>query len=263
MINRLLFAVIPLLLVLGLWPASAQQRVDFERQRFDRSRFQRDPTQRPESPSLSTPEAPADPSPPAPPPAREGPEFSFSESPPPTQAPASTGFQGPNATTNARPPFGRPGIDPALQTLIDSPKLDGLPTRIYQDPRDVERLLELQKETGACIFLAFTNPFVNSEKGLFNWYKKHVAGTMAWRRAMRYYLQVEITLPGKKEAQELAAKYNVTKTPVFLVLKPGSTHHGRFWPFVKNPGEDMKLKDIEAILQELKAASTPAYADLF
>jgi hypothetical protein len=80
---------------------------------------------------------------------------------------------------------------------------------------------------------------------------------------MRYYLQMEITLPGKKDAQELARKYGITKTPALLVIRPDSARAGRFWPFVKNPGEDMKLKEMDVILKELKATSTPAYAELF
>jgi hypothetical protein len=86
---------------------------------------------------------------------------------------------------------------------------------------------------------------------------------MSFRKAMRYYLQLEIILPGKKDAQELAAKYKVTKTPALLIIKPDSSFPGRFWPFVKNPGEGMKLEEMPAILEMLKAASTPAYADLF
>ena len=158
---------------------------------------------------------------------------------------------------------GGASVDPALQALIDAPHFDGLPTKISKDPRDHEELLALQKQTGACLFLYFKNPYVTSESGLCGWYEKHVAGDMGWRKAMRYYLQMEITLPGKQDAQELAALYRVTKTPALLVVQPGSTRPGRLWPFVKNPGEDMKLKEMDAILQELKAASTPAYAELF
>ena len=257
-----------LLAVLFLAASASAQRIEFQRQKFDRSRFERPAAAvRPDlpepepAPAFSAP-APAAPAPaePAFPPPTSSPATEFSSGD--TDAgtpPADGGSNAPESSWTPRPP----AVDPALQALIDSPHFDGLPTKISKDPRDHEELLALQKQTGACLFLYFKNPNVTSESGLCGWYEKHVAGDMGWRKAMRYYLQMEITLPGKKDAQELAALYRVTKTPALLVVQPGSTRPGRLWPFEKNPGEGMKLKEMDAILQELKAASTPAYADLF
>ncbi|HOO20189.1 MAG TPA: hypothetical protein PLJ99_02480 [Kiritimatiellia bacterium] len=257
-----------LLAVLFLAASASAQRIEFQRQKFDRSRFERPAAAvRPDlpepepAPAFSAP-APAAPAPaePAFPPPTSSPATEFSSGD--TDAgtpPADGGSNAPESSWTPRPP----AVDPALQALIDSPHFDGLPTKISKDPRDHEELLALQKQTGACLFLYFKNPNVTSESGLCGWYEKHVAGDMGWRKAMRYYLQMEITLPGKKDAQELAALYRVTKTPALLVVQPGSTRPGRLWPFEKNPGEGMKLKEMDAILQELKAASTPAYADVF
>ncbi len=257
-----------LLAVLFLAASASAQRIEFQRQKFDRSRFERPAAAvRPDlpepepAPAFSAP-APAAPAPaePAFPPPTSSPATEFSSGD--TDAgtpPADGGSHSQGSSWTPRPP----AVDPALQALIDSPHFDGLPTKISKDPRDHEELLALQKQTGACLFLYFKNPNVTSESGLCGWYEKHVAGDMGWRKAMRYYLQMEITLPGKKDAQELAALYRVTKTPALLVVQPGSTRPGRLWPFEKNPGEGMKLKEMDAILQELKAASTPAYADVF
>lgn len=257
-----------LLAVLFLAASASAQRIEFQRQKFDRSRFERPAAAvRPDlpepepAPAFSAP-APAAPAPaePAFPPPTSSPATEFSSGD--TDAgtpPADGGSNAPESSWTPRPP----AVDPALQALIDSPHFDGLPTKSSKDPRDHEELLALQKQTGACLFLYFKNPNVTSESGLCGWYEKHVAGDMGWRKAMRYYLQMEITLPGKKDAQELAALYRVTKTPALLVVQPGSTRPGRLWPFEKNPGEGMKLKEMDAILQELKAASTPAYADVF
>jgi len=257
-----------LLAVLFLAASASAQRIEFQRQKFDRSRFERPAAAvRPDlpepepAPAFSAP-APAAPAPaePAflPPTSSPATEFSSGDTDAGTP-PADGGSNAPESSWTPRPP----AVDPALQALIDSPHFDGLPTKISKDPRDHEELLALQKQTGACLFLYFKNPNVTSESGLCGWYEKHVAGDMGWRKAMRYYLQMEITLPGKKDAQELAALYRVTKTPALLVVQPGSTRPGRLWPFEKNPGEGMKLKEMDAILQELKAASTPAYADVF
>lgn len=252
---------ISLLMVATLLPnPAAAQRVDFQRQRFDRSRFERPSAA--EQPDAPAP-APTEPVVPA--------SFSSDTAPQPAAdspswSPGGAMSTEPPASADSRPPAAsRYGVaaDPALEALIAAPLFEGLPTKVSKDPRDYDKLIDLQKETGACLFLYFKNPFVTSESGLCGWYEKKVAGDMAWRKAMRYYLQMEITLPGKKDAQELAATYRVTKTPALLIVQPGSTFPGRFWPFVKNPGEGMKLKEMDEIIAELKAASTPAYADLF
>jgi hypothetical protein len=261
---------IPAILLAALFLAAtaSAQRTEFQRQKFNRSRFERPAAAvRPDlpepepAPAFSAP-APAAPAPaePAFPPPTSSPATEFSSGDTDTGAPpAAEGSNSWGSSWTPRPP----AVDPALQALIDAPHFDGLPTKISKDPRDHEELLALQKQTGACLFLYFKNPYVTSESGLCGWYEKHVAGDMGWRKAMRYYLQMEITLPGKKDAQELAALYRVTKTPALLVVQPGSTRPGRLWPFEKNPGEGMKVKEMDAILQELKAASSPAYADLF
>lgn len=256
-----------LLAALFFLAASASaQRTEFQRQKFDRSRFERPAAAvRPDlpepepAPPAPAPAAPA-PAQPAFPPPTSSSSTALSSGAPAAGAPSSGG--GSNSWGSSWTPR-PPAVDPALQALIAAPHFDGLPTKVSKDPRDHEELLALQKQTGACLFLYFKNPFVSSESGLCGWYEKHVAGDMAWRKAMRYYLQMEITLPGKKDAQELARKYGITKTPAFLVIRPDSARPGRLWPFVKNPGEDMKLKEMDVILKELKAASTPAYADLF
>ncbi|MDY0145917.1 MAG: hypothetical protein RBS84_08040 [Kiritimatiellia bacterium] len=254
--------LVVLLAIATLLPHSvtAQDRVGFQRQKFDRSRFER-----PSAAELPNASAPA-PTEPAAPAAfsSDSPAQPASESP--AWTPRGTMPTEPAAFGDSRPPAASPygaAADPALQALIAAPKFEDLPTKTFKDPRDYDKLMEIQKETGACLFLYFKNPFVSSESGLCGWYEKHVAGDMSFRKAMRYYLQLEIILPGKKDAQELAAKYKVTKTPALLIIKPDSSFPGRFWPFVKNPGEGMKLEEMPAILEMLKAASTPAYANLF
>ncbi|MDD4118045.1 MAG: hypothetical protein PHI39_07510 [Kiritimatiellae bacterium] len=266
---------LPVLLLAALFLAASAsaQRTEFQRRKFDRSRFERPAAAvRPDLPepepapafSAPAPAAPAPAEPAFPPPAaspstESAPAETAAEDASAGAPPAAAGSNSWGSSWTPRPP----AVDPALQALIDAPHFDGLPTKISKDPRDHEELLALQKQTGACLFLYFKNPYVTSESGLCGWYEKHVAGDMGWRKAMRYYLQMEITLPGKQDAQELAALYRVTKTPALLVVQPGSTRPGRLWPFEKNPGEGMKVKEMDAILQELKAASTPAYAELF
>ncbi|NLG34244.1 MAG: hypothetical protein GX548_02700 [Lentisphaerae bacterium] len=266
MIRPALLPLAALLLALTTSGVLAQQRIEFQRRSFDRSRFQRtgptapDPAP-PAPPAPAAPAAPAaDPDPSAP----ESPEFSFSS---PASAPETPNAAAPAGEADGAAPaapyhsasrdFAPKPADP----LLENPQLDNIPTKWFNHPRDHDELLEIQKNTGACLLLYFKNPTVSNEKGLCNWFERRLATDIKWRRAMPFYLKLEITLPGNTPVRELAEKYRIHKTPALLVLKPGSAWPTRINLFRFNPRPE--LEDIETVIDALKKAATPGYQNLF
>jgi hypothetical protein len=223
-LQRPCIPALALLLLLGLSAASAQQRVEFERKPFDRSRFQRNAPQ------------PAD-------------------APEPAPAPLPP-------STNAAPAYAPP-VDPALAALVATPALDALPNRWHTHPRDHDELLQLQKETGACLLIYFKDVAHPQQKGLCSWYERAIAADVKWRRAMRNYLRLEIVLPGNNAARDLAAAYRATHTPALFVRTPNSTLPKRLMVFKFETGKRPEPIDVETVLDDLKARSTPAYQNLF
>ena len=199
---KIAFAFAAVLLAVGLPSAPAQQRADFERQRFDRSRFQRPAPGAPDAPAPAA-SAPAAPAPAAP-------EFSFSQ----PAAPAA----------DAAPPRSNAPPSAPASDLANNPRLDDIPTRWHTNPRNHDELLEIQKQTGACILIYFKDTVHPQQKGLCSWFERVIAADIKWRRAMRYYLKLEITLPGNNAAQELATKYRAGHTPAIVVLQIGRAH---------------------------------------
>jgi hypothetical protein len=256
------------LLILLAVPAAthAQQRADFQRQKFDRSRFDRPGQSAAPAPAPVPLTAPA-PSAPAPM-ATEPPAGEFSFSPPP--AAAAEGAAAPDpaapgdpAAAAPRPPSDiPPGASEAEKALIVAPKLDEIPTKWFTNPKDHDELLELQKQTGACILIYFKNLVNPQEKGLCSWFERGIATDIKWRKAMRHYLKLEITLPGNNAALELAAKYRAGRTPALFVLKPRSVPN-RLTVFQFTPGQRPELQDIDTVLEWLKARSTVFYQSLF
>ncbi|NLB64990.1 MAG: hypothetical protein GX803_00765 [Lentisphaerae bacterium] len=249
-IRRISF-VLALLVATG---ALAQQRMEFPRQKFDRSRFERaTPAAPPETPSAP---APAEPT--APPVATA--PFAQPSAPAPDAPPSSAAIDRPAAFA----PFpGAHSVSPEYKALIDNPKFDDVPKKVFKDYRDYDTVMQLQKETGACVLLYFQNPFEADEKGLCAWYEKRIATTMPWRKLMRNYIQLEITVTGRKEIKELVEKYRANKTPGIFIIQPGSDRGIRIWPFYKDYANQMRLKELDDVLKELKEASTPAYAQWF
>ena len=253
---------------LALTAAHAQQRVDFERKKFDRSRFDRpgQTTAAPATAPTAAPLAPATAS------------FATPSNPPPMPTEQSTAVSSTSDSTNtsifsadstlpSRPPAGATpyytGITPEEKAVIDAPLFDQLPTKDFNNAKDHEDLLALQKKTGACMIVYFKNPSVSNEKGLCSWYEKTVTTDIKWRKAMKYYLRLEIILPGNSLVQDLATRYRANKTPAVLVVKPGSTMPTRLKLFDYPNGSRPVPIGAETVLESLKAASTPAYQTLF
>lgn len=246
--SRTMFLGLSVLVSLATFAQAEPQRVEFQRQKFDRSRFDR-PGQA--VPAAQT--APAEPAEPVPPPPMVtekpvvgGGEFSFS-----TAGPAAA----PDAPPEARAD-GAPESGPA-------PLWDQVPSKWFDNAKDYEELVELQKTTRACLLLYFKNPSVPNEKGLCSWFEKTTMPDIAWRKAMKYYLKLEITLPGNSAARELAAKFRVGKTPTLLVVKPGGGLPMRVNVFEYAPNSRPKPIEVPLVIESLKARSTPGYMTLF
>ena len=298
---RMRIGIFLLLIVAGV-TASAQQRVEFQRQKFDRSRFERpDPSARPPTPTPTAPatatatpatipaaEAPAaepvgnlppassTPMPTEPPAASSGSSvFSYSNTASSTYS-SSTYSSTPAASTNtaifsanASLPSGPPpatypaDATPEERAAIDKPLVDLIPSKWFNDADEYPELLALQKKTGACILVYFKNPSVSNEKGLCSWFEKSITTDIDWRKAMKFFIKLEITMPGPSAVRDLCAQFKVTKTPAIFVVKPGSTMYSRIMVFEYPNGSRPQPIEVPLVLQNLKLRCTPAYQTLF
>ena len=276
--------------------APAQQRIEFPRQKFDRSRFERNDPSAPAAPAtaaepaaeppLAAPAAPAPESPPRLPPPPAAPavpvanpaSYTFSaDAPAPapvatptpvattsTSAPGAAIFSADAALPAGPPPVTYPaGITPEEKAAYDAPLFDQVPSKWYDNAKDFEELFALSKKSGACMVVYFKNFAISNEKGLCNWFEKVIGADIKWRKAMKYYIKLEINVPGNSVVEELMAKFRVVKTPAIFVVKPGSTMNTRIAVFDYVQGTRPEPRDIDAVLQTLKTASTPAYQTLF
>ena len=264
--------------------ASAQQRVEFQRQKFDRSRFER-PGQPAAPASAPAPAAepvgtfaPAAPAAlptevPATPPAAGGssvfsysnaPSSSWGSSPAPAASTNSAIFSADAPPLSGTPPATYPpGATPEEKAAIDAPLFDQVPSKWFNNAKDYPELLELQKKTGACMLVYFKNPSVPNEKGLCSWFEKSITTDIDWRKAMKYFIKLEITLPGPSAVRDLADLYKVSRTPAIFVVKPGSMLLARLMVFEYPTGGRPQPIDVPVVLEALKSRCNPAYQTLF
>ena len=257
--------------------AAAQQRIEFQRQKFDRSRFERAGQPAEPTPAPATLAPAAEPVGTWPPPAAaSAPAPMATEAPAPASSPA-TGFPteapaapaefgaAPGGAVRSGPPPSYPaGATPEERAAIDAPLFDQVPSKWFNNAKDYPELLELQKKTGACMLVYFKNPSVPNEKGLCSWFEKSITTDIDWRKAMKYFIKLEITLPGPSAVRDLVDQFRVTKTPAIFAVKPGDKMPFRLMVFTYPEGGGRPTPvEVPVVLEALRNRCTPAYQTLF
>ena len=257
--------------------AAAQQRIEFQRQKFDRSRFERAGQPAEPTPAPATLAPAAEPVGTWPPPApASAPAPMATEAPAPASSPA-TGFPteapaapaefgaAPGGAVRSGPPPSYPaGATPEERAVIDAPLFDQVPSKWFNNAKDYPELLELQKKTGACMLVYFKNPSVPNEKGLCSWFEKSITTDIDWRKAMKYFIKLEITLPGPSAVRDLVDQFRVTKTPAIFAVKPGDKMPFRLMVFTYPEGGGRPTPvEVPVVLEALRNRCTPAYQTLF
>jgi len=251
------------------------ERIKFQRQKFDRSRFDRTgttatPTPAPAPASVVVEEKA--------PPAEPTGNASWQGGSEPTGGSSwKTGAEptsGSNWQTGAEdndgaspsggppPPKFWPGATAEEIAAYHSPLWDEVPGKWFKKAKQFEELQALQKKTGACLIIYFKNPTVPNQKGLCNWYEKTVTKNMKWRKAMRHYIKLEIIQPGTKVTRALTEQMRANSSPNVTILHPGAPRGTRLKLFEFNPNSRPVPIEAENVLQQLKEASTPAYATI-
>ena len=239
-----------------VWSAEAQ-RVEFQRQKFDRSRFSRPGAVQEETVAVVETPAPAA-------------EIPAGEAGRPVYGGGQGGWnggeQGPQGNWS---PMGKLNADGKLSTgvpaeLAEKPKFELVPKKWFDKASEYEKAKELQKETGACILVYFKNPQDSSQKGLCNWFEKASSTYTKWRKALPYFIKVEITLPGNSETRALAETFGFKSTPAWYVVRPDAQFPKRL-PVIKYAagGKDPEPMPERELIPALHGLCPAAYDGLF
>ncbi len=140
---------------------------------------------------------------------------------------------------------------PAPQPEARVPELEW-----FRGASGYERALELQKATGADIFIVFYREDVDDEKGLYHWLKTKGFETALVHNALRDYIKVKVELNKKAHERLAIQEFSVKKTPAAFVVWPkGWSKRCTFFDW---NGNRPKLLSAEKMVEELKKNSSPA-----
>ncbi len=135
-----------------------------------------------------------------------------------------------------------------------------LPHRWFTHARGYEQAKELQKTTGADIFLYISHKSPPGAKGLCTWWENKGLKAGAVQRLLRHYIKVELQLPSDKDTRELVDRFKTWEGPSIYIMQPRDFSRSIF-VFEKVRGE-MTLKAPETLVELILEGSSPGYKDI-
>ncbi len=136
-----------------------------------------------------------------------------------------------------------------------------IPSRFLTRARGYEQALELQKETGADIFLYISHQTPSSARGLCNWWVNRGMRAGNVQRWLRHYIKVELPLPSDPETRAIAENFHLWEGPTIVIIQPNGRERS-IRVFDRDPGGRMQLKSPEEIVELIQANSSARYQDL-
>ena len=114
--------------------------------------------------------------------------------------------------------------------------------------------LELQKKTGADIFVVFYRDDLPNEKGLYAWMKTKGFESIPVHNALRDYIKVKVELNKKAHEKLASQEFNVKKSPATFVVWPNGW--SKRCSFFDWSNKQPQLLKPEEMVEELKKNSS-------
>lgn len=100
----------------------------------------------------------------------------------------------------------------------------------FQNGKGYAEALEIQKKTGADLFIYFARYSPSDQKGLCNWFEQRLLQNPTVEKSLREYVKVKFTFPLSKGDNAIAEKFGVNKCPALYVVQPSGMYQ-RVTPF--------------------------------
>ena len=142
-----------------------------------------------------------------------------------------------------------PAVNPPVQQKI--------PNSWFSKAKGFEKALELQKETGADIFVVFTRESPPNEKGLCQWFDSKGLNAQKVREFLRGYIKVSVPLPSNPDTQKMATDFDVRKCPAVFIVQPNGKRY--YCKVFEYPDGHPKVFPPETLIELFRARSSERY----
>lgn len=127
----------------------------------------------------------------------------------------------------------------------------------FQNGKGYAEALEIQKATGADLFVYFARYSPSDQKGLCHWFEGKALQHPAVEKHLRGYLKVKFTFPLGKDDQAIADRFRVNKCPAVFVVQTNGWS-GRV-PVFDWPNNQPELVPAERLIPLIRQKSGPRY----
>jgi len=146
---------------------------------------------------------------------------------------------------------------PGLVAPAGASDLFDVPSKWFKQADGFEEALQVQKETGADLFIYFRRMIPEDQKGLCRWFEKRGLKKSTVSRYLRDYIKVEVTLPSNDEDEKVAERFEIGYCPVVVILQPsGWRNYCRPFDWPQNKPQ---LKQPDELIELFRANSSAAY----
>lgn len=90
----------------------------------------------------------------------------------------------------------------------------------FDGEKGYREALEIQKASGADIFIYFYNHDEKDEKGLCSWWEQRGMQEGKVAKLLEGYIKVKVAVPVRKKEEPTFSNFRVNKTPAVFVAKP-------------------------------------------
>lgn len=132
-----------------------------------------------------------------------------------------------------------------------------IPNRFLDRARGYQQALELQKATGADIFLYVKHNSPPGARGLCNWWENRGMKAGNIQRLLRDYIKVELTLPSDHETRAIAETFRLWEGPTVVIIQAGGLR--RSINVFDWPGGRPEIKSPEALEALIRENSSEKY----
>lgn len=136
-----------------------------------------------------------------------------------------------------------------------------LPRHVLTQARGWEQALELQRQTGADIFLYISHSRPPGALGLCNWWERRGMRNVNVQRLLEHYIRVELNLPAEHATRAIADQFHLWEGPTLVVIQPNGRRNS-LRVFERGRDGGMQLKTGEEIVQLILQNSSAPYREL-
>lgn len=127
----------------------------------------------------------------------------------------------------------------------------------FQNGKGYTEALEIQKATGADLFVYFARYLPSDEKGLCNWFESRLLQNPTVEKQLREYVKVKFTFPLSKDDLATAEKFHVNKCPAVFIV-PATGWNQRITPFDWS-GNQPKPVPADDLVGQIRSKSSARY----